>query len=149
MLENHIISDLRRKLLFSVLIVLHIFISLGLIISVLMQSAKGEGLAGAFGGSGGGVSGAVFGGRGAASFLSRATTVLAVAFMINCILLTFSGGGTGVPSSRISGEAQKAMEDAQVSPMQLPGEGQPQGQQQAQPDVQVEPVMPPPTDEGE
>jgi preprotein translocase subunit SecG len=134
---------------------LHIFISLGLIISVLMQSAKGEGLAGAFGGAGGGVSGAVFGGRGAASFLSRATTVLAVAFMINCILLTFSGGGTGVPSSRITGEAQKAMEDAQVSPMQLPGEGQPQqgqmqqGQQQAQPDVQVEPVMPPPTDEGE
>ncbi|NIP32296.1 MAG: preprotein translocase subunit SecG, partial [candidate division Zixibacteria bacterium] len=44
--------------MFSILIVLHIFISLGLIISVLMQSAKGEGLAGAFGG-GGGVSGAV------------------------------------------------------------------------------------------
>jgi len=138
--------------LFSILIVLHIFISLGLIISVLMQSAKGEGLAGAFGG-GGGVSGAVFGGRGAATFLSKATTVLAVAFMINCILLTFSGGGTGVPSSRITGEAQKAMEDAQVSPMQLPAEGQPQqqvqpGQQQGQQEIQVEPIMPPQT-EGE
>jgi len=128
--------------LFSILLVLHIFISLGLIISVLMQSAKGEGLAGAFGGSGG-VSGAVFGGRGAASFLSRATTVLAVAFMFSCIFLTFSGGGTRVASSRIAGEAQRALEDAQVTPMQLPADGQSQGQQ---PDIQVQPVVPPSDD---
>lgn len=148
--------------MFSILIVLHIFISLGLIVSVLMQSAKGEGLAGAFGG-GGGVSGAVFGGRGAATFLSKATTVLAVAFMVNCILLTFSGGGTGVPSSRISGEAQRAMEDAQVTPMQLPTEGGQQampapqqqgqqaqpGQQQGQQDIQIEPIQPPSSEGGE
>jgi len=74
--------------LFTLMIIFHVLVSLGLIVVVLMQSAKGEGLAGgtAFGGS---ISGAVFGGRGAASFLSKATTVLAVVFMINCGVLAF------------------------------------------------------------
>jgi len=67
--------------------------SIALVLVVLMQSSKGEGLAGtAF--SGGGVSGAVFGGRGAASFLSRATTVLAVVFMVNCGALAFMSSQT-------------------------------------------------------
>lgn len=77
--------------MFTVLITIHVLICFGLIISVLMQSAKGEGLAGAFGG--GALSGAVFGGRGAASFLSKATTVLAIMFMGMCILLTLVTGG--------------------------------------------------------
>ena len=38
----------------------------------VIQSAKGEGLAGAFGGTS--LTGTVFGGRGAATFLSKATT---------------------------------------------------------------------------
>ncbi len=60
-----------------------------------MQSAKGEGLAGSsFGGGGGGVGGAVFGGRGAASFLSNATSVLAIVFMLNCGVLAFMSSGT-------------------------------------------------------
>jgi len=65
---------------------------IALILVVLLQSSKGEGLAGsAFGG---GVSGAVFGGRGAASFLSRATTVLAITFMVNCGALAFMSAGS-------------------------------------------------------
>jgi preprotein translocase subunit SecG len=125
--------------LFGFLLVLHIFISISLMLSVLMQSAKGEGLAGAMGGlgGGGGLSGAVFGGRGAATFLSKATTTLAISFMCTCILLTFTGGGTGVASSRIADDAQKALQDAQVTPMDLPTEG-------AIPDLQ--PVAPPPDD---
>ncbi len=69
-------------------VIFHILVCVGLILVVLMQSAKGEGLAGgtAFGG---GMSGAVFGGRGAATFLSKATTVLAVLFMINCVGLAY------------------------------------------------------------
>jgi len=106
--------------LFGVFLIIHILVCASLIIVVLMQSAKGEGLAGAFGG--GGISGAVFGGRGAATFLSRATTVLAISFMITCILLTFTGGGTKITSSRIAREAQKAVQDAQVNPMQAPSE---------------------------
>lgn len=75
--------------------VLYVGICFGLIITVLLQSSKGEGLAGAFGGGGGG-GGAVFGGRGAANFLSRATTVFAVLFMTMAVLMSFMGsGGTG------------------------------------------------------
>ena len=75
-------------MLFIAWVVFHVLTCVALILVVLMQSAKGEGLAGgtAFGG---GVSNAVFGGRGAASFLSKATTVLAVLFMINCGALAF------------------------------------------------------------
>lgn len=75
-------------MLFVAWVIFHVLTCVALILVVLMQSAKGEGLAGgtAFGG---GVSNAVFGGRGAASFLSKATTVLAILFMVNCGALAF------------------------------------------------------------
>ncbi len=75
-------------MLFVAWVIFHVLTCIALVLVVLMQSAKGEGLAGgtAFGG---GVSNAVFGGRGAASFLSRATTVLAILFMVNCGALAF------------------------------------------------------------
>jgi preprotein translocase subunit SecG len=88
--------------MYTFLMLVYVAICFALIITVLLQSSKGEGLAGAFGG-GGGVSGAVFGGRGAASFLSRATTVLAVLFMMMAIVLSFMGpnpsGAAGGPSA--------------------------------------------------
>ena len=93
--------------MYAILISLHILISIGLIIVVLLQSSKGEGLAGAFGGSG--ITGAVFGGRGAATFLSKATTVLAIAFFFSCMVLTFitpTTGGRSVKST-IQEEARK------------------------------------------
>ncbi|MGH8004109.1 MAG: preprotein translocase subunit SecG [Limisphaerales bacterium] len=72
--------------MYTLLILLHIFVAVCLIISVLMQSAKGEGLAGAFGG--GTFSSTVFGGRGAATFLVRATAVLALVFALTSVGLT-------------------------------------------------------------
>ncbi len=68
------------------LTIIHIFDCVLLIIVVLLQSSKGGGLAGAFGG--GASTQAVFGGRGAGSFLSRATTILAVVFMFTSLTLT-------------------------------------------------------------
>jgi preprotein translocase subunit SecG len=70
--------------MYAFLIIVHVLIALGLVISVLLQSGKGTGLAGAFGG-GGGAMGAVFGGRGAATFLSKLTTGLAIAFFLSCL----------------------------------------------------------------
>ncbi|MFQ5869084.1 MAG: preprotein translocase subunit SecG [Candidatus Zixiibacteriota bacterium] len=87
--------------MYALLIVVHVLICIGLVIVVLLQSAKGEGLAGAFGG-GGGLTGAVFGGRGAATFLSKATAYLAIAFMLSCVglaLVTPGGGGSGQDSA--------------------------------------------------
>ena len=82
--------------MFAIWIVFHVIVCAGLVIVVLMQSSKGEGLAGsAFGGGGGGgLSGAVFVRRGAASFLSKATTILAIVFMFNCGALAYLSAGT-------------------------------------------------------
>jgi preprotein translocase subunit SecG len=84
-------------ILYPFLVVVHILICVGLIIVVLLQSSKGEGLAGAFGG--GGLSGAVFGGRGAATFLSKATSFLAVGFMVTSIALTLLSFGVRGPGA--------------------------------------------------
>jgi preprotein translocase subunit SecG len=99
--------------LFAIWVVFHVIVCAALILVVLLQSSKGEGLAGsAFGGN---ISGAVFGGRGAASFLSRATTVLAIVFMVNCGVLAYmsagtrsiSQGGEVVQESVVTQEAQQ------------------------------------------
>ena|GEM_PF-395602 len=82
--------------MFVAWVIFHVIVAVGLILVVLLQSSKGEGLTGtAFGGGGGGggIGGAVFGGRGAGSFLSKATTVLAILFMVNCIALAFMSAG--------------------------------------------------------
>jgi preprotein translocase subunit SecG len=71
-------------LLYYIFAVLHVLVCLILILVVLLQSGKGADLAGAFGGGG---TQTAFGSRGPASFLSRATTVAAVVFMITSILL--------------------------------------------------------------
>ena len=74
-------------MLYAFLILLHVFVSFGLIVAVLLQSSKGGGLAGTFGGSG--ITGGVFGGRGAAPFLAKATTVLAILFMLTSLSLNY------------------------------------------------------------
>jgi preprotein translocase subunit SecG len=58
------------------LTVIHIIVCVLLVISILLQSSKGGGMAGMFGG--GGSTGGVFGGRGAASFLAKTTMWLGV-----------------------------------------------------------------------
>lgn len=109
------------------MVAFHTIVCILLVIVVLMQSAKGEGLAGAFGGGGSGLTGAVFGGRGAASFLSKATTVLAVVFMVNCGVLAFmsshrTGGGGSAPtgSSVVTEQAQKELERQAAQQQPLP-----------------------------
>ena len=109
--------------MYGILISLHILISIGLIIVVLLQSSKGEGLAGAFGGSG--ITGAVFGGRGAATFLSKATTVLAIAFFFSCMGLSFITPTTGGRSVRstIQEEARKEATGGTMPATQIPTPG--------------------------
>jgi len=109
-------------ILFPFLIIVHILICVALIIVVLLQSSKGEGLAGAFGG-GGGLTGAVFGGRGAATFLSKATTILAISFMASSIILTFmSFGVRGQGASGVIQNLQTGPTETAPPPSSLPGE---------------------------
>jgi preprotein translocase subunit SecG len=85
--------------MYIALSLLHVLIATGLILIVLLQSGKGADIGAAFGG---GSSQTVFGGRGAATFLSKATTVLAILFMVMSIALTLlatqRGGTTVVPA---------------------------------------------------
>jgi len=111
--------------LFTVMVIFHTLVCVLLVIVVLMQSAKGEGLAGAFGGGGSGLTGAVFGGRGAASFLSKATTVLAIVFMINCGVLAFmsshrTGAASTAGESVVTEKAQEEMERQQAQQQAMP-----------------------------
>ncbi len=70
-------------MLYGILLALFILVAILMVFAILIQSGKGGGLAGIAGGS----MGAVFGGRGSAPFLMKATSVLAAAFMILALLL--------------------------------------------------------------
>jgi preprotein translocase subunit SecG len=70
----------------------HVVICLFLIIVVLLQSGKAADLAGAFGGMG---SQTVFGPRGSATVLSKATTIAAILFMVTSLSLSIMATRNG------------------------------------------------------
>jgi preprotein translocase subunit SecG len=76
---------------YFVLVTLHILICGLLIVVVLLQSGEAADLAGAFGGAG---SQTAFGPRGAATFLSKATTWCAIMFMLTSMALTMHQNST-------------------------------------------------------
>ena len=71
----------------TIVVIVHIIVSLALIFIVLLQHGKGAGIGAAFGGS----SQTVFGSTGAAPFLAKLTAVAAVLFMVTSLGLTFLG----------------------------------------------------------
>jgi preprotein translocase subunit SecG len=68
-----------------VLVTLHIAVCFVLVVVIMLQSGSAADLAGAFGGAG---SQTAFGPRGAATFLSRATTWCAIVFMMTSLALS-------------------------------------------------------------
>src|SRR5512138_166243 len=78
--------------MYVALSILHLLIACGLILIVLLQGGKGADIGAAFGG---GSSQTVFGGRGAATFLSKITTAFAVLFMVSSIVLTLMASRRG------------------------------------------------------
>jgi len=90
--------------------IVHIIVCLILVVVVLLQSGKAADLAGAFGGMG---SQTVFGPRGSATVLSKATTISAIAFMFTSltlsILATRAGSATpDILKKAIPAAGQKA-----------------------------------------
>jgi preprotein translocase subunit SecG len=80
----------------QVLTILQILVSVTLIGLVLLQQGKGADAGAAFGSGG---SGTIFGSRGSASFLSRATAVLAAVFFCNSIALAYMSVRSVEPQS--------------------------------------------------
>ena len=63
---------------------IHFIVCIGLVVVVLLQADKGEGLAGAFGG---GSSNTIFGERGSGDIMTKITTGMAVIFMLTSLTL--------------------------------------------------------------
>ena len=90
--------------------VLHIFVSVFMILSILLQSGKGGGM-GALGG-GGGAASQVFGGRGAGNFLSRLTTGAAFVFFCTSLYLSVNSTQDSVIQKALTEGAAPAAETA-------------------------------------
>lgn len=71
-------------------IIIHVIVSIALIMIVLLQTGKGADMGAAFGG---GSSQTLFGSTGASTFLSKATTVAAIVFMLTSLSLAYVAGG--------------------------------------------------------
>jgi preprotein translocase subunit SecG len=80
---------------YFVLVTLHIVICGLLIMVIMLQSGEAADLAGAFGGAG---SQTAFGPRGAATFLSKATTWCAIMFMLTSMALTMHQNSAVAPA---------------------------------------------------
>lgn len=126
--------------MYTFLIILHVIVCILLIITVLMQTSKGNALGGAFGGGGGPMGGGnLFGARQTASLLSKFTTGLAVGFFVITLLITISfKGGSQSGQSVIKERANQQSSPAAGLPApqgDMPGRqgSQNQGSQQQQP----------------
>jgi preprotein translocase subunit SecG len=116
----------------TLITIIHIIVSIGLILVVLLQTGKGADVGAVFGGS----SSTIFGSSGAGNFLTRLTTGMAIVFMITSLTLGYFSGkkpSTTVFDSRRP-EAQQ--------PAQKPGS--PPGQKQAGPAKTESPGTPAP-----
>jgi preprotein translocase subunit SecG len=92
---------------------LHICICFFLIIVVLLQSGKAADLAGAFGGMG---SQTVFGPRGTATVLSKATTIAASLFMITSLTLAIMAGNASRSTGSILENRKAPVAQQQKTP---------------------------------
>ncbi len=72
----------------ALVVIIHLIACFSLILIVLLQSGKGQSMGAMFGGGGGG-SQSLFGSSGASSFFTKATTALAVVFMLTSLTLAY------------------------------------------------------------
>ena len=72
----------------TLIIIVHIIVSLALILIILLQTGKGADIGAVFGG---GSSQTLFGSSGPTSFLSKLTAGAAVVFMLTSLYLAYSG----------------------------------------------------------
>ena len=96
----------------TIVVIIHVIVSLALICIVLLQQGKGAGIGAAFGGS----SQTVFGSTGAAPFLAKLTAVAAILFMCTSLGLTFLGRQKA-PSVMQGTERPAATQPAQPLPV--------------------------------
>ncbi|HEV2617653.1 MAG TPA: preprotein translocase subunit SecG [Candidatus Acidoferrales bacterium] len=100
-----------------VLVTLHVLVCLLLIFVIMLQSGSAADLAGAFGGAG---SQTAFGPRGAATFLTKATTWCAIVFMMSSLALSLKRAPTTAQGSSILEQTMPTAPSKPASPAQKP-----------------------------
>ena len=120
--------------------IIHVIVSIGLILVVLLQTGKGAEMGAVFGGS----SSTIFGSSGAGNFLTRLTTGMAIVFMITSLTLGYFSGrrsSTSVFDTRSeSAPVGSARPLPGAAPRAVPPPAQPAPAQQA-PAPQTPPVQ--------
>ncbi|MGN8159256.1 preprotein translocase subunit SecG [Salinisphaera sp. RV14] len=98
-------------MVYTILVIAQVVIALALIALILLQHGKGADAGAAFGS---GASGTVFGAKGSANFMSRATAGLATLFMLASLTLAYlvngastAGGGGSVTDQLTQGSGSK------------------------------------------
>jgi len=86
--------------MFTLIVVLHIVVSVALILVILLQTGKGSDIGAVFGG---GSSQTLFGSTGPTSFLSKLTAGAAIIFMLTSLFLAYFSGTGGTRSIMKSG----------------------------------------------
>lgn len=99
----------------TLLIILMMLISIILMAVVLMQSSKGNGLAGPIGGSSVTMA---FGVRRTSDLLSKSTSILAAILMLGCIVVNLMIGNTGTVDESII--QKNASQQQQMPPPNIP-----------------------------
>jgi preprotein translocase subunit SecG len=97
----------------TVLLIVHLLVAVGLVGLVLLQQGKGADMGAAFGS---GASSTVFGSRGAGSFLTRATAILATIFFVTSISLAHFSGQNTVRSSVVDVPVQQQQQQQDLPP---------------------------------
>ena len=106
--------------MYTAVLVIHLIVCFFLIFIILVQSSKGAEMGAAFGGS----SQTLFGSRGAATFLNKLTTSVAITFMITSLVLAILSVRRGsVMSSVIVDQTAPVAEQVEELPA-APGQGE-------------------------
>ena len=103
-----------NRVTISILLVIHVILSLSIIGLVLLQRGKGAEAGAALGG---GASGSVFGAQGASNFLSRTTAILATSFFVSSLGLAYLSSDQQATSSL---ESDSVMEQPAAIPSDIP-----------------------------
>ncbi|MBI4777052.1 MAG: preprotein translocase subunit SecG [Deltaproteobacteria bacterium] len=99
--------------------IIHVLVCVAIILIILLQSGKGADLGAAFGGS----SQTIFGSGGAATFLSKMTTIVAVVFMLTSLGLALMSAP----------KAEKSIMQTTPPPVSQEEQAAPQSEQPVQP----------------
>ncbi|MBI2997906.1 MAG: preprotein translocase subunit SecG [Deltaproteobacteria bacterium] len=115
----------------AVVTTLHVLVSIGLILVVLLQTGKGADIGAVFGGS----SSTLFGSSGAGNFLTRLTTGMAIVFMITSLTLGYFSGKRLSASifDRRSAEVERPARQAPPQPQAPSASPQPPAPQPQKP----------------